>query len=378
MNRALAAALVLALPIAASAQVLTMPPMPVTPGPGFFVPVFNDLPNGFSYYDSPFAMLDVSGELVHPETSISSDVPTTMSPGQTKSSWFSIPVAAQIPPGSYVFIYPHPLDAGAATRVDVVSADPLFPSIHTFPPFPQAGYGSHTLDPSGPFTDHWKIANTSSAAHTFAVGDELRIFTPGGTTALVTVSLAGLTVPPEKIVPISLPLATLGAGVYTVETAWIDPAVGPVVRRTGVRHYDGSANLVLPAGKVVPTGGSLPARLMAIGTPAPPVYMLLGSVGPGSIQLQNGVELPLSVDSVFIASVTSGLFGVLQNHAGALGFGPYPCGGCVAYPYASTDLAVVHPNVPVASGITIRIAGVVYEPVAGTWQATQGEEVRFE
>lgn len=180
----------LAAPIA-TAQILTVPPGPVSAGT-IGVSVQNDLPSGIVFYDGPFALLHPTGELVHPATTVFEDVPFTLSVGQTKTYPFSIPFAPAIPSGSYVLVFPHPGDAGGAARLDVVAADAQFPSLHAFPPRAHAGYSSHRLALTPAWNDHWRLANTSGFPHTFGVGDVIRIFAPGAGSPLATVPLNGV------------------------------------------------------------------------------------------------------------------------------------------------------------------------------------------
>ena len=55
----------------------------------------------------------------------------------------------------------------------------------------------------------WEVSNTGSSAHTFAAGDQIRVFSPGGVVPLATASLAGYTVPAHFTRSGPLPLAGL-------------------------------------------------------------------------------------------------------------------------------------------------------------------------
>ena len=338
----------------ASAQTLTLPAGAAQPGQPFSATVQND---------PAVAVIPVH------------DVPYSVGVGQSKSWFFAMPPST--PPGSYLFVYPHPPEAGAAARLDVIAPDPQFPSMHAMPPAAHTGVSSHVID-DHPQLVSWRIANTASASHTFAAGDEIRILVPGGSTPLAVVPLQGVVVPPGKIVPVSLPLATIGVDVYTVETRWTDPVVGARVVRTGVQPPGpvASTELHLHLGKVVPLGGSLPMRLFTVGTDQAPLYGLLASVTPGSVTMPGGESLPLAPDPMFAASLNTGLFGLVSNPFGVMTAGPPD----VVPPtvYSAPSVAVTHPNIGAASGVTLRIAGVVLEPVGNVWSASQAEEIRFE
>ena len=234
----------------------------------------------------------------------------------------------------------------------------------------------------------WELANTGSADHTFP-GGTLDLFTPGGTTPVATLGLAGITVPAGGVTRIALPLSGLTPGPYTVKVEWIDPGTGVTTRASHGIEASPSAyvDLHFPGGKLVPLNGSIPARITISGLCPPftsfgqplgplPSYALALGILPGSTQIGSAV-VPLVMDPFVRASVLHGLHGFLQNYSGVtVPLTAYCAHQVDAFPAAS-GIVIQHPNLLAVSGLRLRAAVLALDS-KGTFAASQPEEITFQ
>jgi hypothetical protein len=191
-----------------------------------------------------------------------------------------------------------------------------------------------------------------------------------------------LIVPAGGLVQAALPLSALPSGPYTVETTWFDPGTQANVSvRHGIETASGaSIDLHYPDGKVIPLGGSLPARFAvrdSTGWWTSPTWSYLFCIGvlPGSTPLPGGAIVPLVPDVVVLASITDGIGGLITGFAGqTISEGVY-CAQSFDWYATAYGIAIAHPNVPGVSGFGGRTAVVAYDPAGQVWAASQPEDV---
>ena len=103
--------------------------------------------------------------------------------------------------GSFVLLCPH--GSGAAARLDVGKASPVFPDIHCYPTAIPKGPGGHHIPFPAGSSPEWEFSNT--AGKSLVISPTLRIFTPGGTAPLATALARGwLSEAGERYAPTAL------------------------------------------------------------------------------------------------------------------------------------------------------------------------------
>jgi hypothetical protein len=362
-----------------AAQTLILPPGPVAPGSAVPVTVINTSGSPIAFAGTEFVLLRPTGEVADPRFVYQGDALSILMPGQSASLGYQVPSPLLGAPGSFVLLFIH--GGRAAARLDVGAPAPSFPALHGFPTRVNDTFRTHFTGFGTASPATLDLFNLSSAPFSFGQGDRIDLFTPGGTVAVATAGLSGVAVPAGGRTIVPLPVTGLSSGPYTARVMWTDPAAGLQVRTFGIRE-PASADLRLPAGHVVPFGGSLEAYLalsgIAVGSPASPVFALLVGVNPGSTPLPNGVQAPLSAGDPLVLASFSGLGGLLIGNTGTA-TSVVPC-FCPIYngTFDSGSILLVHPNVPALSGVSVRVAGVVIESLTGLWGASQPEIVTLQ
>jgi hypothetical protein len=360
---------------------LGVPAAPVSPGVPFTVVLTDNSPSCIDILvTNVLTLLQPTGEVITPELVGCGPISICPPSGQPISLTYSVPASGPGSSGSYVLLCPY--GTGAAARLDVVTPSAGFPDIHAFPALMPHGPGAHHIEaPATPGSD-WSFCNTAPQSH--AISPTIAILTPGGSVPVASASPA-LVVPANGVVQTSLPIAGLAAGPYTVEVQWFDPGVsGFVTVRHGIEISSGvSIDLHLPGGKLIPSGGALPARLVVRDSFAVPFvatwsYALCVGVSPGSTQLPGGAIVPLVPDPFVLASITNGIGGLLTNNVGVTTLqGVYCAHGVTSWSVAS-GIAIAHPNVPGVSGLGARVAVVAIDPAAQVFIASQPEDVTLQ
>lgn len=364
-------ALVLLLANVAVAQILTVSQNPMAPGTSGTVTWTNNTSGPLAYFNADPILIHPDGERIVPRVpcpGIFFQLPS----GQSVSASFSVPVSGAGSSGSYV-LYAF----GWGLRLDVGTPASGFPALCAFPRnIDRLNTWSIDFDPNA--VNEWRFVNTSNASHTFGPSDRVRILSVNGNVPLRTSSLNGLTADPGRGIPFTLPHFGLPRGPYVVEVAWIDPAVGPVVRRMGINKSEG--DLHLPGGRTVPLGGSLEAYFTSRTTTpqaqTPHSYALMvGSLG-GQTGLPGAASVPLVLaDPLVMASLDSSLFGLLHNNVGLSVAIPSPFSPTPAF-YLADAITISHPNG--LSGMTFRVAAVAYGSPAGPFRASQPQEITLQ
>jgi hypothetical protein len=274
-----------------------------------------------------------------------------------------------------------PYGSGAAARLDVGAASAGFPDIHGYPTAVPHGPGGHHLAfPPGQGSE-WEFANTGSQPR--VISPTVRIFTPGGSVPVASTTYRSLTVPAAGVTRVSLPLARLAAGPYTVQADWIDPGMpGPVTVRHGIELSTGtSVDLHLPGGAVVPRGGALPARF-AVPRPSPRAptpwpYVLAVGYLPGTTSFPGGAIAPLALDPLVVASVLNGLGGLLTANVGNTTAASVYCAHSLTYFPVATGIRIAHPG-PLLSGLRLRVGAIAIDPANNIVAASQPEEITLQ
>jgi len=169
---------------------------------------------------------------------------------------------------------------------------------------------------------------------------------------------------------------------------FVDPGTkAPVIERHGIQpQATRSVDLHLPAGKVIPWGGSVSVGVAMGGFPPtgwPPtwpnlVYGVLLGYLPGSSPLPGGAVLPLVADPLLLASLNHGAWGVLSNHVGAATVLSAYCAHSTLSIPAGSGIQIRHPNLTAVYGLTVRMAGVAVDLKQPTaFAASQPEEITF-
>jgi hypothetical protein len=219
----------------------------------------------------------------------------------------------------------------------------------------------------------WALANTGPAPHVFGAGDRIDLFAPGSAPPVATLPLQGISVPAGGVTVVSLPIAGLAPGPYTVETRWLDPGTTTaMVVRHGIREaFD--LELHLPGGRTIAPGATIPAEL---GTwdGVPVAYALVLGLAPGALVLPNGAVAPIVLDPLVVRSLADGLGGLLTANRGAMipercGLAPGPVGA------TATGLGLTHPGSPALAGVVLRVAAVAWTANLGLFVASQPEEI---
>ncbi len=377
---------VLAIPATAQHITLFPPAGPVAPGATVLILGVNTSGTTLLADGRPPRVLRADGRLVSHSLIGCGSVGDLWGPGGVGYFQFRVPVSGRGAAGSFVVRFALPDGFGGeaigVVRVDVAAASPTFPTIVMYPTKVSSNGASHWVDPAT--NEQWEIANTSAQGHTFTAGDTIDVLAPGGTVPLARLSLAGTTVVPRGVTRLPLPLATLPAGPYSVQTTWTDPAVGPTTVEHGVLVGAGpQVDLQLPDGPRVPLGGSIEARLVVDG----PNHPLLGEPSqpfaaamcllPGTTPL-GAAQLPLVFDPVLLGSLATGAGGVLQNNLGATARVSVHCAH-VGVPHRVVEGIVIrHPNLPGIAGLRLRFAAATFDLVGARFLASQPEWITFQ
>jgi hypothetical protein len=233
-----------------------------------------------------------------------------------------------------------------------------------------------------PVIERLPFANTAQVGRTVSV--LLSVYAPGGATPVGTTLLTSLPVPAQGVIQMPLPLQGVPPGPHTVEASWTDPGTGTALLvRHGIQlSAEPIADLHLPAGKVIPLGGSIPARLIVNrpGSVTTPTWIFALAVGfqPGGTTLPGGSIVPLVFDPLVAGSLADGIGGLLTGNVGMTATIGASCGhGVTTFPGAS-GITLAHPNVPGLPGVTLRVAAVAFEPMTGTVAASQPEEITLQ
>ena len=366
----------LALP-ATSQTTIQVPSTPVTPGVPFQVVLTNRTSICIdTSVTNVLTLLQSGGELIAPVLVGCGPVGSCLVNGASTTLSYTAPASGPGSSGSFLLLCPH--GSGAAARLDVGTASPVFPDIHAYPTLVPHGPGGHHL-PFPPSTgSEWEFASTASQP--CVISPTLQIFQPGGSTPVASTGFPSLTVPANGVVRVSLPLAGLAAGPYTVQADWIDPGTnGPISIRHGIELSSGvSVDLHLPDGPYIPRGGSISARFTVTQSAmSPPVawpYVVAVGYQPGTMTFPQGVIVPLALDPMVVASVQNGIGGLLSANIGTTSSASVYCAHSVTYYPVATGTRIAHPG-PVLSGLRLRVGVLALNPSAGPDAASQPEEI---
>ncbi len=361
----------------ASQTTIQVPSTPVTPGVPFKVVLTNNTSICIdTSVSNILTLLQPDGELIAPVLVGCGPVAMCLANGGKANLTYTAPASGPGSAGSFVLLCPH--GSGAAARLDVGKASPVFPDIHCYPTAIPKGPGGHHIPFPAGTSPEWEFSNTAGKSH--VISPTLRIFTPGGTAPVATAPLPNLNVPANGLTRVSLPLSRLGPGPYTVEATWFDPGMKSTISvRHGI-HVSSimSLDLHFPGGRVVPRGGSIPARLaVPQGSHRPPTpwyYVLAVGYLPGTLPLPGGVILPLTLDPLVVASVTNGVGGLLKSNAGNTTSAGVYCAHSMTYFPVATGITIAHPGA-VLSGLRLRVGALAVNPGTGPDAASQPEEI---
>jgi len=353
----------------AHAQVITLPPQPVAPGSTMQVTLFNNTGGelGLPCGGSPLWMQHPDGTPIAYPGPYPCGFPFPQ--GTTVTDQFQVPATGPGSNGSFVF-----RSLAAAVRIDVGAPSASFPAIHANPYWISNTNLGHAVDYNGT-SPSWEISNTSTSAHTFGAGDFLSIHAPGALVPLVSVGLAGITVPPQLSISGVLPMAGLPYSPLTVVMSWLDPGTNAVVTISHGINEGTDVDLRLKGGHVVPIGGSIPVELAIYSFPSllPIDYgFCLGFLPGGSTQFGQH-EIPLVLDALVMASLANGIGGLLVNN-----FGTAPPLLAKWEHGTISGITVHHHGIPGLSGVVVRAAAVAYEPVYGIFGTSQPELLIFQ
>jgi len=358
------AALLLASSLAAQDVVLlpTSGP-PVAPGATFSVLLQNGTDGMI-----PYALGDCALRLLRPTGELVDSPAVPAMPCLGAAQLFPLQVAelvlqAPAEPGTYAVLYPYA--ERAVLRVDVGGGAAGAPEIVVHPADAAHLETTHAHDFALPAETPWQLANVGAADHAFGPSDRIELFSPGGSTPLATLALDGLVARAGQVLQVELPTLGLAPGPYDVRTTWNDPVAGATSVSHGVRAAGSGIDLHLYDGHVVPSGGSIDMAVAVADFAAAPFYAIALGVQPGSTPLPGGVDVPLAIDGLVLASL-QGLGGLLTNHVGVVPPATGVFGG----------IRLAHPGLPSIAGVEVRAAAVSFDGVA--FGASQPELVRFE
>jgi len=356
----------------ACAQLLTITsPQPVAPGATYFVDVLNNTGGNLYIPSLPiFAHLQPSGELVDPLQPYCTDVIrySAYPPGQRLTASLVAPAS----PGSYLLLF-HVRVVGnyrAVARLDVGTPSPGYPDIHPYPdaiPHPRI---SHQISFPPLQSPDWSLTNTGPAPHVFGAGDRIDVFAPQSTVPVATLPLQRTMVPAGGAATVSLPLAGLAPGPFTVETRWFDPGTTTTMTvRHGIRNA-WSIDMHFPAGRVLSPGGAISVFLGTWDAVAYGYAFALG-LTPGTTILPGGVVAPIVLDPLVARSVLDGLGGLLTANVGTMT--RTSCGqGSDTY---AAGLGLRHPGSPALAGVVLRAASIAWTFDRSSFVASQPEEI---
>jgi hypothetical protein len=301
------------------------------------------------------------GVIIYPDVA---DYGFALPPGGTVSILFPVPAQGPGSNGSYVLRW-----RDAAVRVDVGAPAGSFPAIHTNPWI----IGSHHTHPNL-FGINWEASNTGPTWHAFGPADMLRVYSPGGTVPLMSASLAGVVLPPQRALSGFLSFTGITPGPLTVEVTWTDPATNAVTSvRHGVQLWTGNpVNVGLPGGHVIPTGSVLPVELgLLVDSPIAPLYAFCVGIAPGSTLVPGAGMFPLVYDAAVAASLTDGIGGLLIANVGQA---TPVIAQVLNLAWRASGIGITHPGAAF-SGMTVRCASLGYEASQGILMVSQGEDL---
>jgi len=375
-------ALILILAAGARGQIILQPPAgPVQPGVPFTVTLTNNSSTCIdTMVTNVLTLLQPTGELVAPELVGCGPVSFCLSNGQVASLSYTTPATGPGSSGSFVLMCPY--GSGAAVRLDVGVPSVSFPAIHTYPTAIPHGPGGHQVAYPATAGSEWEFANTTNQAQ--LISPTILIFTPGGAVPVAFTTFSSLFVPANGVTRVSLPLAGIPSGPYTVETIWVDPAMGSSATvKHGIQLGSGvMVDLHLPGGHVLVPGGTIEARiaLNEAGFFTTPTWSFALAVGflPGSTPLPGGVIVPLVPDLLVMASISDGVGGLITGNVGLTTTQSVYCAqSSTSYPVA-TGIQITHPGPPSLGGLTVRLGALAIEPLTGQIAASQPEEITFQ
>jgi hypothetical protein len=378
LRATLALVLVALFALTGSAQTtLQIPSTPVTPGVPFTVVLTNNTTICIDVMrTNVLTLLQPGGELIAPALVGCGPIGVCLRNGAKATLQYTAPASGPGSSGSFLLLCPY--GSGAAVRLDVANASAGFPDIHAYPTaIPHGPGGHHLAFPPGPGPE-WEFANTASRSR--VISPTVRIFTPGGSVPVASTQFPSLTVPANGVARVSLPLARLAAGPYTVQTDWIDPGTsGPVSVRHGIALSSGtSVDLHLPGGPVVPLSGAIPARIAvprpSPRAPAPWPYVLAIGYQPGTTPFPGGAIAPLALDPLVVLSVLNGVNGLLTANVGSTTAGSVYCAHRNTYYPVATGIGIAHPG-PLLSGLRLRVGAIAVDPGNNAVAASQPEEI---
>jgi hypothetical protein len=366
----------LALPVV-SQTTIQVPSTPVTPGVPFQVVLTNRTSICIdTSVTNVLTLLQSGGELIAPVLVGCGPVGSCLVNGASTTLTYTAPASGPGSSGSFLLLCPY--GSGATARLDVGTANPVFPDIHAYPARVPHGPGGHHLPFPPSSGSMWEFASTASQPR--VISPILSIYTPGGFMPVASTGFPSLTVPANGVMRVALPLTGLAAGPYTVQADWIDPGTnGPISVRHGIELSSGvSVDLHLPDGRFIPHRGSIFARFTVTQTALrPPVawlYVVAVGYQPGTMTFPGGVIVPLALDPMVVASVQNGIGGLLSGHIGTTTSASVYCAHSVTYYPVATGIRFTHPG-PVLSGLRLRVGALAFNPAAGADAASQPEEI---
>jgi hypothetical protein len=352
----------------AAGQQIYLRPGPVSPGTTIPINLINDTNHSIWSPCWQYVWMQHADGGVVLFPGLASDCLWELEPGWQAAAWFQVPATGPGSNGSWVVRW-----NDVVARLDVGTPSPSFPAIHSNPAGISRRFGGHSTR-SESWSMDWEVSNTGTAPHTFGAADVIRIFSPGGTVPLVTISLAGVTTREHRALKASLPISGLAPGPYTVETTWLDPATNAITSSRHGIQFAGGVDVQLPGGHVIPMGGELPVALNLSGfdSGGVVVYVFCLGIAPGSTYVPGAGFVPLVMDPLVAASVADGIGGLLIANIGEADPTPYPLDP--AGTYTAVGLGVTHPGVAF-SGSIVRAAAVGFDPIARTFGVSQGEDL---
>jgi hypothetical protein len=386
----LTTALLIAIVANAQAQVtVTASPNPAPAGATVIISATNNTGGTIWYVTNEAILVHPNGHRVLPQVPLTNDYPQPSPSGASLSTTLTLPLSGPGSSGSFALFH---TGSQRVLRLDVGSPSPGFPAlVPTGPSLTFLDMWSYYRDPQSPLPSSWRFLNTTTTPHTFGAADQVTLFAPGSTSPAATTSLVGLVVPASGELFVSIPTDILPPGPWIVEVRWNDPLAGPSIRRQGLNERSaGSATAYLPAGSVVPVGGSLP--VWAVGdttvpssfpSPHPPHFfgLLVASLG-GATPLSGGAIAPVPANDPLVQASLAGAlapwvpggFGLATGiqYGQLAGITQYLTGGITGGP------SIVHPNVPGLSGTVLTIACIFTEPTLTVFRATQPVEITLQ
>lgn len=365
----------------APAQVsLQIPISPVQPGVPFTVVLTNNTGTCIDVATTNvLTLLQPGGELISPVLVGCGPVGTCLINGGKANLSYTPPSTGPGSSGSFVLLCPQ--SSGAAVRLNVGSMSSGFPDIHAYPTAIAYGPGGHHVAFPPASGAIWDFANTASTARTIAT--TLRVFRPGGSTAVASIGLNSLRIPANGVTRVPLPLIGLGAGPYTVEADWLDPGTNATVTaRHGLEISSGTGvDLHFPGGRYIARKSSINARIAvpwpSPRAPSPWPYVLAVGYQPGTTPLPGGAILPLAIDPLVVASVVNGIGGLLSGNVGTTSSTSVYCAHSVSYYPTATGIRIAHPG-PILSGLRLRVGAIAISPGNNAIVASQPEEITLQ